>query len=669
MSLFLKTWLPERNPRRGCLRQRAVKLLSKRSKYIPKIEDKDIKALVHELQVHQVELEMQNEELRRVQEEIEESRIKYSDLYDFAPIGYFTFSQAGEIVEVNLTGASLLGIERKKLFHRPFPAFVDPESRALFRDHRLNVLKSRERERCELKLIKKDGAPLYVSLESISVAHGRSFRIRSAVSDITELKKAQEKAETEHAFRIAIENSLLSGIAAVDLEGRQSYVNLGFCRTVGLSEEELVGRKSPFAYWPPEELDHINRAFQTIMNGKSPREGLELRFMRKNGERFDALVVSSPLKDHQGKVIGWIGTIGDITHLKQMKKELKQLNTQLEERVHQRTSELETANEQLRQESTQRKQAEEAVAAEQQRFNDVLEMLPAYVVLLTPDYHVSFANRFFRERFGESHGRRCFEYLFGRSEPCEICETYTVMKTKTPHHWEWTGPDGHIYDIYDFLFIETDGSLLIMEMGIDITERKRAEEALRAASLYTRNLIEASIDPLVTISPDGKVMDVNKATEVITGLSREQLIDTDFSNYFTESAKAKEGYREVFKEGVVRDYPLALRHTSGKTTDVLYNATVFRNEAGEIQGVFAAARDVTELKAIQKRTEATNSLLNLFVKKPTRKEYLDSVIELIQLWSGCRCVGVRVLDERDYIPYESYVGFSQEFWESEEIGR
>jgi signal transduction histidine kinase len=117
--------------------------------------------------------------------------------------------------------------------------------------------------------------------------------------------------------------------------------------------------------------------------------------------------------------------------------------------------------------------------AERQLFYDVLETLPAYVLLLTPDYHAAFANRTFKERFGESHGRRCFEFLFNRSEPCEPCETYTVLKTMTPHDWEWIGPDGRNYFVYDFPFTDVDGSTLILEMGIDITERKRAEEELR----------------------------------------------------------------------------------------------------------------------------------------------------------------------------------------------
>ena len=131
----------------------------------------------------------------------------------------------------------------------------------------------------------------------------------------------------------------------------------------------------------------------------------------------------------------------------------------------------------------------EAVRAERQRLYDVLETLPVYVVLLTPDYQVPFANRFFRERFGEAHGRRCHEYLFQRHEPCEMCETFKVLTTNAPHHWEWTGPDGHNYDIYDYPFTDADGAKLILEMGIDITDRKRAESELKKYHNHLEELV------------------------------------------------------------------------------------------------------------------------------------------------------------------------------------
>jgi PAS domain S-box-containing protein len=144
---------------------------------------------------------------------------------------------------------------------------------------------------------------------------------------------------------------------------------------------------------------------------------------------------------------------------------------------------------------------------------------------------------------------------------------------------------------------EIIGAFIVNE---DITDRKQMERSLRASSLYARNLIEASLDPLVTISAEGKIMDVNKATEFVTGVSREYLIGSDFSDYFTDSMKAREGYEQVFREGLVRDYPLTICHTSGQVIDVLYNATVYKNEAGEVQGVFAAARDITERKRAEK---------------------------------------------------------------------
>jgi PAS domain S-box-containing protein len=109
-------------------------------------------------------------------------------------------------------------------------------------------------------------------------------------------------------------------------------------------------------------------------------------------------------------------------------------------------------------------------------------------------------------------------------------------------------------------------------------------------------LIEASLDPLVTIGHDGKITDVNTSTELVTGCSRDELIGTDFTNYFTEPEKAKKGYQEVFKEGFVSDFALEIRHRNGSITTVLYNASVYKDESGEVIGVFAAARDITERK-------------------------------------------------------------------------
>jgi PAS domain S-box-containing protein len=143
---------------------------------------------------------------------------------------------------------------------------------------------------------------------------------------------------------------------------------------------------------------------------------------------------------------------------------------------------------------------------------------------------------------------------------------------------------------------ETEEGTFISSTIRDITERKRAGEKLLATLQYARSLIEASLDPLVTISPEGKITDVNEGSIKVTGVLREKLIGTDFCDYFTEPEKAREGYRRAFSEGSVTDYPLTIRHTEGRLTDVLYNASVYKDAQGGVLGVFAAARDVTAQK-------------------------------------------------------------------------
>lgn len=104
------------------------------------------------------------------------------------------------------------------------------------------------------------------------------------------------------------------------------------------------------------------------------------------------------------------------------------------------------------------------------------------------------------------------------------------------------------------------------------------------AARYARSLIEASLDPLVTISVEGKIMDMNQATADITGLTRKQITDSDFFDYFTEPQKARAVYKEVFAKGSVADSPLTLRHKNGKLTDVLFNGSVFKDDDGNVLG-------------------------------------------------------------------------------------
>jgi PAS domain S-box-containing protein len=175
-------------------------MLAKQKERLRELSATDLKKLVYELGTHQIELEMQNEELRHAQTELESSRRKYADLYDFSPMGYFTFDKNGLIREVNHTGAGMLGMEKRFLVGKPLQNFIGPDGRTAFRDHLTEVFRTGTRQTCEIDLNRKDGVLFPAQLQSIGADSGEGTidSCRTAVSDISERKKAEEALRTAH---------------------------------------------------------------------------------------------------------------------------------------------------------------------------------------------------------------------------------------------------------------------------------------------------------------------------------------------------------------------------------------------------------------------------------------------------------------------------------------
>jgi len=208
-------------------------------------------------------------------------------------------------------------------------------------------------------------------------------------------------------------------------------------------------------------------------------------------------------------------------------------------------------------------------------------------------------------------------------------------------------PDGLVRWVHEQADIERDASGQPVRMiGVvqDVTERRQAEELLRAANAYNRSLLEASLDPMLAIGSAGKITDVNTATEAATGLSRAELIGSSFFDYFTEPDKARAGYEQAFREGVVRDYSLELYHLDGHVTPVLCNAAVYRDERGKVIGVFAATRDITEIRRNEDIQAARLRLMGL-AQTHSMADLLQATLDEAEVLTGSQVGFFHFLEE------------------------
>ncbi len=447
-----------------------------------------------------------------------------------------------------------------------------------------------------------------VRLAAYFVAIYYVFSVYKELTD--QIQKQKDKAQRYLDVAASI-------LAVINVNEKVVLINRKGCMLLGCKEEEITGRNW-FDTFLPERSRNDSRLFfrKLIADASDQYAHSETPVLTKKGdERFIAWH-NTLLKDEAGNIISVLLSGEDVTDRKKAEEDLWKAHQTLETRVKERTAELEKANVLLNKEIIQRTLIENALRKSEQRFEKAQAMgrIGSWEWDIQSN-QVSWSDEVYRV-YGYQPGEIEPDYeIVKKAMHPESIKVFleaidSALRGERPFDMEYTffRKDGQTSVLHTKGEAVCDSAGRPVKMfGVvqDITERRLAEEKLKLAGAYNRSLIEASLDPLVTIAADGKITDVNMATELVTGYSREELIGTDFSEYFTEPEKARGGYQKVFRDGKVYDYALEISHRNGHTTPVLYNASVYSNEAGEVIGVFAAARNITERKKMEDRIRAS----------------------------------------------------------------
>ena len=558
---------------------------------VPETKPRPADELLHELQVYQIELEMQNEQLRQAQVELEKSRDRFADLYDFAPVGYLTLNHEGMIDEINLTGAALLGIDRNKLPYR-FASFVATESKDHWYRHFLSVLKRDSTLTCKLALQIVDGSRLHAQLDCLYLKKdGNKSVVRIALIDITKRNAIEVAIEESNRFFSTLAQVSPVGIFRADAQGNCVYVNERGCEIAGMKQNKALGGGWKQAIHP-DDREKVDQTWHTSVQAQQ-NFIMEYRFQRPDGITRWVLGQAAVERNAIGETVGYVGTITDITQGKMIAEELRERDELLKE--------------------------SQIVAGLGSyvldiptglwKSSDVLDILfgingtyehsvEGWAALVHPDDRAMMVSYFKNE-------------VLGQGKPFD--KEYRIIRHDDKAE-RWVHGLGR-------LKFDAQGRALEMLGTIqDITERKQAE--IKAAALIHRNAVFMQSTPecVHILDDQGKVLEANGAFCRHLGYTEEEALQLSVPDF--DAKFAADEMRAVIAKlwGSHATFESVHRRKDGTLVDV--EITVSGVELDGQKCLFALARDITERKRAEEEIKSL-AFYDTLTRLPNRRLLMD----------------------------------------------
>jgi PAS domain S-box-containing protein len=566
------------------------------TEYSAALSPEETRKTLHELRVHQIELEMQNEELRRTQVELEAARARYFDLYDLAPVGYVTLSEKGLIREANLTAAALLGVERRALAGSPLSRFIPAEDQDIYYLHTKRLFAAGRPQTCELRLMKPDGAVFWARLDS-TAAQGDDGApaCRVVLSDITEHKRDESKLEESEFQYRSLANAGLALIWTSGTDKLCNYFNEAWLKFTGRTLEQEMGNG-----WAegvhPDDFDRCLETYVTAFDKREPFE-MEYRLRHASGEYRVVLDLGTQRVNSKGEFIGYIGHCFDITQRKQFEKNLHE---------------------------------------SEEKYRILFNAFPLGITISDPSGNIVESNARAAALLGipkDEHETRRIDgdqWRIIRPDGTPMpAEEYASVRFLKENRLVEKVEMGIVKPDAEIAWLNVTAAPLLLEnYGVvvtydDITDRKKAEEGLKKSEDKFEGFFLQIPDYAYIVSPDGRISDVNPAAFHALGYEREELLHKPLATIYAPESidKMKDLFLRWQQKGQLINEEIVIMTKTGDRRNVLLNVGAVRDEAGEILHSVSIQTDITE----RKQAEAEHRELEERLQRAEKMESLGTL--------------------------------------------